>query len=280
MNLRNLTWGKVMKKIRHYYSMYMVRSLWVKWFNPLYTLYFNLIFFPLRQALCFPVFVYGWPRLFCQSGRLRCEGQCYPGMVRLNISIAGAPGYSGGNIELNIAGEVIFRGKCRIGSGSRLAVIGLLDMGEGSKIMQGCNIASWSVVRIGAYSGVTHRCQVMDSNYHYIADFNKGVIRKPGTPITIGAYCWVCNSSTITGGAVIPDKTIVASNSLVNKDMSDIPQESIIGGTPAKLISTGHRRVYNERFEIEVYRYFMFHPEADVYPLSADMSHNICDVTS
>ena len=46
MNIRKLTWSKLIGFARHYYSLYIVRALWVHWFNPLYTLYFNLIFFP------------------------------------------------------------------------------------------------------------------------------------------------------------------------------------------------------------------------------------------
>ena len=277
MNIRKLTWSKLIGFARHYYSLYIVRALWVHWFNPLYTLYFNLIFFPFKQAVRFPVFVYGWPRLFAQTGHLRCIGSCYPGMVKLNCTIAGAPQYSGGNVELNLWGDIIFRGKCVIGSGSRLTVCGLLDLGADTKIMNFCNITAESVVRIGAQSWIVHRCQVLDSNYHYIADFKHGMVKKRAHPITIGHYCWVCNSSTITGGAVIPNKIIVASNSLVNKDMSNIPEESIIGGIPAKLVAIGYRRIESHQFEGEVNRYFMLHPEADMYPIPEGVGHDICD---
>lgn len=43
-------------------------------------------------------------------------------------------------------------------------------------------------------------------------------------------------------GTVIPDHTIVSSNSLCNKDYSDVPQFSIIGGIPARLISCNKKR--------------------------------------
>lgn len=278
MNIRKLTWSKLISYARLYYSLYIVRTLWVHWFNPLYTLYFNFIFFPFRQAIRLPVFVYGLPRLFAQTGHLKCIGDCYPGMVRLNCTIGGAPQYSGGNIELNLWGDIIFRGKCMIGSGSKLAVSGLLDLGKDTKVMDCCNITAETVVRIGAQSWIVHRCQVLDSNYHYMADFKHGVVKKMARPITIGDYCWVCNSSTVTGGAVIPNKTIVASNSLVNKDMSYIPEESIIGGMPAKLVATGYRRVDSNQLECEVNKYFILHPEMEVYPIQEGISHDICDV--
>lgn len=268
------------RHVRRLYSTYVVRNLWIHWFNPIYTFYFNLVFFPFGQAIRFPVFVYGWPKLFSQYGRMECVGCCKTGMVRLNLTIGGAPQYSAGNIELNIWGKVIFRGKSIIGSGSKLIVgeHGVLDMGEGTKIMNGCNCTAYSEIRLGSQSWIVHRCQLLDTNFHYMADFKHGIVKRQAHPIVIGDYCWICNSTTITGGAVIPDKTIVASNSLVNKDMSSIPPESIIGGIPAKLVSVGYRRIENRKLESEVERYFMEHPEVDVYPLPDDVSHSVCDV--
>lgn len=277
---KKYSFGNILRYIRRLYSLHVVRFIWEHWFNPLYTLYFNFIFFPFRQAIRFPVFVYGWPKLFSQYGRMECVGCCRTGMVRLNMTLGGAPQYSGGNIELNIWGKVIFRGKCTIASGSRIIVgdRGLLDMGEGTKIMHGCNCTAYSEIRIGAQSWVVHRCQLLDTNFHYIADFKHGVVKKMAHPITIGDYCWICNSATVTGGAVIPDKTIVASNSLVNKDMSDIPNESIIGGMPARLLSTGYRRIESMKLEREMMSYFNAHPDEDVFSLPVGVEHDICDV--
>lgn len=277
MNLRKLTWSKLVWHIRHQFSLRIVRRIWLHWFNPLYTLYFNFIFFPFNQAIRFPVFVYGWPRLFAQTGHLKCEKECYPGMVRLNCIIADSPQYAGGNTELNLWGNIIFRGHCHIGSGCRIIVNGLLDLGKNTKIMNGVNITAHTIVKIGAQSRIVHRCQVLDSNYHYMADFKHGIVKRQSHPITIGDYCWVCNSTTVTGGVVIPNKTIVASNSLVNKDMSAIPEESIIGGVPAELIATGFRRIESRAFEMEVNRYFSKHPEATVYTIPEGWGHEICD---
>lgn len=44
------------------------------WFNPLLTLYFNLVFYPFKQARKLPLYVYGWPRLYEQYGRMECQG--------------------------------------------------------------------------------------------------------------------------------------------------------------------------------------------------------------
>lgn len=276
---KKYTWKKTVRYISRLYSLYFIRTLWVHWFNPLYTLYFNLVFFPLRQAIRFPVFVYGWPKLFSQCGQMKCVGICKTGMVRLNLSIGGSPQNSVGNTELEIWGMVLFRGKCIIGSGNKIIVgyDAVLDMGEYTKIMNFCNLSAYKGIRVGAYSRIVHRCQVLDTNFHYVADFKHGLVKRHAHAIAIGNYCWICNSSTVTGGAVIPDKTIVASNSLVNKDMSFIPEESIIGGVPAELISTGYRKIESRKFESEVAEFFYNHPEAEVYRMEDGISHSCCD---
>ena len=268
------------RKLRRAYSLFIVRALWTHWFNPLYTLYFNFVFFPLRQAVRFPVYVYGWPRLFSQFGTMECRGVCRPGMVRLNVTIPGGPQYAAGNTQLNIWGKVVFRGACEIGSGNKINVGegGVLDMGGGTKITTFCNVTAYSEIRVGEQSRIVHRCQVFDTNFHFVADFGRGVVPSIARPISIGDYCWICNSTTITGGAVIPDKTIVASNSLVGKDMSAIPPESIIGGVPAKLLCTGRRKVESRRFNAALLKYFAETPAAKCYVMPEDVDHSVCDV--
>lgn len=58
------------------------------------------------------------------------------------------------------------------------------------------------------------------------------------------------------GGVKLPNYTIVASNSLVNKDFSLIEEGSIIGGSPAKYLSTGYRRVENISMEHMIHAYY------------------------
>lgn len=49
--------------------------------------------------------------------------------------------------------------------------------------------------------------------------------------VFIGECCWIGNRTNIMKGTVLPDNTIVSSNSLLNKDYtSTVPSYSIIGG--------------------------------------------------
>lgn len=273
----------MMKNFKHRigraYAKYFERLLFVNWFNPLMTLYLNFRSFPLKQAVHLPVFVYGWPRIFSLYGSMKCQGKCKMGMITFNASNGGAPSAPLAATAINNWGKIIFHGKCQIYTANKINVGmgGILELGEGTKIMHLCNVTAHEFVRIGEQSWITHRCQVLDSNFHFIADFRSHKIRRYTKPIEIGCYCWICNTTTVTGGAKIPDKTIVASNSLVNKNMMDIPEESMIGGIPAKLIATGFRRVESMRFQEEIISYFAKNHDARYFPLAENINHSVCD---
>lgn len=236
----------------------------VNWLNPIATLYLNFRCFPIKQAVHLPIFVYGMPRFYNLSGRMKIEGEISMGVVRFNQVKTEAPSNSCSKAEICNYGLIIFRGKGYIGTGCKI-VVGhnkILDIGENFRITDFCNIGCYAGISIGAQSWIVHRCQILDSNYHYVADFEKGIVPRYSKPIHIGRGCWICNTTTITGGTVLPDFTIVASNSLVGKDYSDIPESSMIGGIPAKFIRTGFRRIDNSQIERKIDLFYKENPES------------------
>lgn len=248
--LSRLQWGRI------------EQGLASNWFNPLYTIYLNLRSFPLKQAIRFPIFVYGHPRFYCLSGDMRIIGKVRAGMIRFNRVIPGAPSLMSVQSEINNHGHIIFRGEGYIGTGTKITVAAnkTLDIGKHVKIADLCNIGVFCDITIGEQSRIAHRSQILDSNYHYIANFTKRSVPKYDKPIAIGKGCWICNSTTVTGGAILPDYTIVASNSLINRDYSEIPISSIIGGIPAKFIVSGFRRVENPLVIKRIATFYKEHP--------------------
>jgi acetyltransferase-like isoleucine patch superfamily enzyme len=238
------------------------RFLNVKWYNPLLSLWVNFRSFPLRQAWKLPFSVYGWPKFYGLSGSMRVEGKVSFGMIRFNLSAPGRPGISAANTQMLNNGTIIFHGKIEIGTGSLITVRSnsTLEFGADVLITDNVNIGCSNYIVIGDYSRVVHRCQVFDSSYHYVANFAKGIVPPVYKEVHIGKNCWVCNSSTINGGTVLPDNTIVASNSVVSKDFSNAGDSPLIGGIPAKVIANGLRRIYNPSYIAEVSRFYSLHP--------------------
>lgn len=248
---------KISNKLRRKYAELIERLPYVNWFNPFLTVYINLKMFPLGQAVHFPLYIYGRPRLFSLYGSMECADKCKRGMIKINATITGTPSLSGCNTELNIWGKIIFRGTCDIYTSNKITVgdSGILDIGDGARFMTGINLVAYENVKIGKQALVAHCAQILDSNFHYVADILNRTVSRYSKPIVIGDYCWICNNSTIAMGGVIPNNTIVASNSLVNKVFTE--QNTIVGGCPAKVLKTNQTRIFDPTYDRYVNDYFI-----------------------
>lgn len=266
------------QSISRHYSLNIERLPFVNWFNIIATIYLNLRSFPFKQAIRMPIFVYGTPKLFSLYGSMICKGKCYPGMIKFNQTNAEAPSVSGGDSGIANWGTIIFNGRCQIYTSTKINVLqgGFLELGDCTKIMHHCNITAYSKVNIGNHTWITHRCQVLDTNFHFVADLSRKRIHSISKPIIIGDYCWICNNTTISGGSVIPNKVIVASNSLVNKDMSSIKEATIIGGIPAKVLSTRFRRIDNIELIKKIQNFFLKNPDKE-YVYIPNLSDKACN---
>lgn len=140
----------------------------------------------------------------------------------------------------------------------------VLDLGANGEITDMTNITCYSRITIGENCSITHRCQVIDTNNHYLLDIHSKTTKNYNAPILIGKNCWICNSSSIYGKTVLPDYTIVGSHSITSKDYRNLPDSPLIGGVPAKLISHGQRRIFNAKLENELVEYFN-DKEADTF---------------
>lgn len=262
--IRNKSLKEIKERIDYLLGFGLLeRSCYSNWFNPFLTLWLNFRSFPLRQACHLPIFVYGRPRIYGLSGSMQIVGRVSTGMIKFNQTKPAAPSNMDVQSEIQNRGKILFHGKGFIGTGNKINVApsAVLELGENFKITDMCNVGCFSRILIGAQSRVTHRCQILDANYHYVANFKKGVVPHWTHPIKIGKGCWICNTTTITGGTILPDFTIVASNSLVGKNYSDIPESSMIGGIPAKLIAIGFRRVENSKIEYRITSYYNENPD-------------------
>lgn len=248
------------------------------WFNPFATLWLNLRTLKFRHALRFPIAVYGRPRLYSLAGNIVINGDVRTGMIKFNQVRLGSPNLQSTQSELHLRGTIIFNGPGIIGTGNRIFVErnATLKIGKHFKITDMVNIGCLYEISIGNQSWITHRCQIFDSNYHLIANFNKDEIPYHSKPIHIGDGCWICNSTTITGGSTVPDFTIVGSNSLVNHNLKDVPTNSIVAGSPAEVLSTGFRRVDNYNIEQTVFSFYNRNQGKKIFTFTEDFTPEIC----
>lgn len=255
------------------------------WISLWRTVYFNFRTLPFRQAVKFPIFIYGKVRLFGLNGNVRFENTSIKrGMVKIGIN---ADSFSlfdhSGFVQLGAKSSmIVFEGPASISINAKIRVVaGELRLGKYAYIGEGVRIVcNGSTIHIGAYSRIAFETIIMNSGFHHVYNSNKKNVTRATRPIHIGQYSWIGNRSTLSAGAAIKDFTIVCAGSLVNRDFTQTEGENqMLGGSPAKVICCGMKRIFSPKLESQVIRWFNEHPDENIYALE-QFNDNISDINS
>lgn len=156
-----------------------------------------------------------------------------PGMIQLGANRVSI--YPNNGISLEINGDIVFHGTCYIGNGSFIAVDGgRIEFGDFFNATAACRIVCHKGITFGRDVLIGWENMICDSDFHKIQNTENGLWSEPDASITIGNHVWIANSCSIMKGSVIPDDTIVAAHSLVNKKLDTEPF-SLVAGCPASL---------------------------------------------
>jgi len=220
------------------------------WFNPLATLYVNFRSFPISQAIHLPFWAYGRPKFYNLSGAMKIVGKVRCGMIKFNKTRPFSPSFSNADSELSNKGKIEFSHELYVGCGTRIVVgDNAVFKVNGGAITDFVNVGCMNEIELGERISITQRCQLFDSNYHYIANISKKEVQPWKKKIKIGDGCWVCNSTIINGGTILPNYSIVASGSVVNKNFEEQNEGVMVGGVPARVISSdSFTRVNNSKW--------------------------------
>ncbi len=261
--------NRLLFNIEHYFSR--------KHFRLLKTIYINLRSLPLKQAIKRPIYVYGNVKLDSLYGDIEIQGKITRGMIKIGLPVNGAAIDTKKTHFLN-NGKITFKGKVNICNGGSINNRGgNLILGNGVIIGENVRIVCTHHIEINEGTRIAHESQIMDSNFHFIINTDSQSTSTANGKIIIGKYCWIGNRSTIQKGTVLPDYTIAASNTLLNKDYSEIPQYSLIGGMPAKFIKSGLRRVFNIHNERMLKKYFKEHGNDATFTYEGEDINKFCE---
>jgi acetyltransferase-like isoleucine patch superfamily enzyme len=233
------------------------------------TLYFNYKMLPLKHAKKLPFIFYGKVMFSGLNGEIIFNVPIRQGLCEFgkNLEIIKS---SAGNAEIRIDGKMIIDGEFSTGNDYNLQILpkGEFRIGGQSYLGRQTKILCTHRITIGNNFRFGFESQISDSNYHYIIDLNDNSISRINGSITIGNYCWIGNRTSIMKGSKLPNSTIVASNSLLNKDYTSIIDErSIIGGIPAKLLKSNSTRIFDSDFNKQIREFFIKHPELEYLKL-------------
>ncbi|MBC2696059.1 MAG: acyltransferase [Desulfobacteraceae bacterium] len=162
--------------------------------------------------------------------KARCE------KVGKHLSLPnGIPYIIGTHLKIYIDDNVILD-KLTIGAG-KVFDEPVLRVGNNSVINYGTAISVAKEVIIGDNCMISTCCLIMDSDDHPISP-EKRLLKLPVNkedvkPVRIGNNVWIGANSTILKGVTIGDNSIVATRSVVTKN---IPANCIFGNEPARLI--------------------------------------------
>lgn len=249
------------------------------------TLYFNFRTLPFSMAIKLPVFIYSKVHLFELNGSISFENtSIHRGMVKIGINAESFAlcDHSGFIRLASNKSKIVFEGPASISVNDKIRVVaGELRFGKYAYLGEGIRVVcNGSSIYIGAYSRIAFETVIMNSGFHHVYNSNKKSITRTTRPIHIGQYCWIGNRCSISAGAVIKDFTIVCAGSLVNRDFALTEGENqMLGGSPAKLICCGMKRIFSPKLESQVITCFLEHPDENTYPYE-EFNDNITDINS
>jgi len=117
-----------------------------------------------------------------------------------------------------------------IGPGTVLHVEGEFSMGD-SYINCDGRVMCGDAITIGDGCAIAWGVTLLDDTRHKFSV--NGTQRTQSAPIQIGNDVWIGHGASVQKGVTIGDGAVVASNSTVT---NDVPEKSLVGGTPATVI--------------------------------------------
>ena len=233
-----------LKLVWHWYKLHL---------NLAKTLYFNFRVFDFKTAIKLPVWLYG---------HIRLEGLHRGCVVLQRIKMGGVKIGGGWETDvfgrsnryisvLRLQGKLVLGNDIAIQQGVVLSVTknAILRIGNNSAFNERVTIHSKVSITINDNCRVGWNVQIFDTGFHYM--INKGKLAYRNAPVVIENNVWVGNGVSIMKGTYLPAYTIVASNSLVNKNFKEMGEHCMIGGVPAKFITNGVERLLLKDKEID-----------------------------
>ena len=195
----------------------------------LHSIYFNFHYLPFRQARHLPILLYK-PKLLSLKGSVKIEGEVKFGMIRLGISYI--PFFPDSGIMFqNLGGTIVFRGKCNIGSNSKISIgeKGVCEFGSRILASTSLKLVCNHSIKIGSYTRIGWDCIIMDTDFHKLTKLSGGYSKGFGS-IDLGENNWFGTGCLIMKRAKTPNYCIVSARTILDKAL-DVPEYSIVGQT-------------------------------------------------
>jgi acetyltransferase-like isoleucine patch superfamily enzyme len=199
------------------------------------TIVFNLKYFGFKDAVKMPVFVSYNTKLIKLRGTVTIASELKTGMVRIGFSDVAIFDKKFSRPIFKNDGNICFDGRADLGHGVKIAVgpNGKLRFGNKFLLTAESQIVCKKAITFGDDCLLSWDILIMDCDFHDIKD-NNGMVTNPDKEITIGSHVWIGARSMVKKGISIADGCIIASQSVVVKNINTPRQ--VWGGNPAVML--------------------------------------------
>lgn len=199
----------------------------------LYSIYFNLRYFPLKIAMKLPVMVLKPVRVKMNRGQMQISNP-----QRFNVIFGGgSPGmpHFKGVILLAPGSELRIRRRAIIAEGTTLRCDEGATISIGDNFYCNCNcyFRSSNSISFGDDCALGWNVQINTTDGHPIIHGGKPV--EMSKPVSVGNHVWLTSNVILSKGASIADDSVVAQGAVVSKCFTDT--NILLGGVPAKQIA-------------------------------------------
>lgn len=208
-----------LKKIRRYLNACKIclKTEGVDFFR---TYYLNLHYFPIKQALLLPIFIYHNTLFTSMNGKIIIESLLSTGIFHFGRLCLGIQDIKYSRSIWDVAGTIVIKGDVTFGRGSKLSI------GQDAYFEVGNNVAASGMSEFICHKQIIlgNNCHlgwnllIMDIDFHKIYDKDNSLLNAP-KPIRIGNHIWIGCRVTIFKGVSISDNNVIAANSVITKDI-------------------------------------------------------------
>lgn len=140
-------------------------------------------------------------------------------------------------------GKHIINGPVAFGEDSQILFKpeGVFETGDCTWFHRNILIICYKYIKVDDGNCVTWEDQIIDTKFHYMIR-DSVITNNLLSEVIIGKNVWIGNRTTIMRGAYVPCKSIVASNSLMNKKFSEYIEYVLIAVSPGKIVRTNIKR--------------------------------------
>lgn len=202
------------------------------------SIYLNFKYLKFSEALKLPILVSYKTKLKTLRGKITVENPKF-GIVKIGLGNSQAIDYKYNRAIIDNQGEIIFKGKCKLGSGTKISVKGRIVFGDDSNFGGNITMICHKEISFGKNTWISWDNLLMDTDQHNLYNMQGDVIN-PDKEIFFGDNVWIGCRCTTMKGSYIGDNIIVGSNSTITG--KHIKPYTVLAGSPLRIVKEEVKR--------------------------------------